>query len=244
MFDKNKRYPKALAITLNLRSFGAGWIYSPLENSLQEALVFSNSAPALVNRFFLSLQAFSHKTDNEAEVLTQKEWREQELKFPYYVKYKTLKQWDDSMAYGGHVNEDGTWNGKKNELACHYIKAYALALDSTNVRVRDFDYIYRWCGNHGVKLYLNLMAENVQYADSLVGKDLVFLMRRNRDFLVNRYNRAHCRVADNFDKIEGKLFIDQNWTTEHYVLKGRMAVAKNLAEEIKKDFKTEFVKAY
>ena len=88
------------------------------------------------------------------------------------------------------------------------------------------------------------MAENVQYADSLVGKDLVFLMRRNHDFLVNRYNRAHCRVADNFDKVEGKLFIDQNWTTEHYLLKGRMVIAKNLAEEIKKDFKTEFVKAY
>ena len=244
MFDENKRYPKALIITLNLRSFNAAWIHSSIENSLQEALVFSNSSPALVNRFFLSLQAFSHKTDEEADALTKKDWREQDLRFPYETKYSTVKHWDDLMADGGHLNADGTWNGKKIELACHYIKAYALALDSENVRVQDFDQIYKWCGNHGVKLYLNLMAENVQYADSLVGKDLVFLMRRNHDFLVNRYNRAHCRVADNFDKVEGKLFIDQNWTTEHYLLKGRMVIAKNLAEEIKKDFKTEFVKAY
>lgn len=244
IFDQKKQYPKALIVTLNMRSFNAAWIHSSIENSLQEALVFSNDAPALVNRFFLSLQAFSHKTDDEADALTKKDWREQDLRFPYETKFSTVKHWDDLMANGGHLNADGTWNGKKIELACHYIKAYALSIDSANSRVQDFDQIYNWCGNHGVKLYLNLMAENVQYADSLVGKDLVFLMRRNRDFLVNRYNRAHCRVADNFDKIDGKLFIDQNWTTEHYVLKGRLAIAKNLAEEIRKDFKTEFVKAY
>lgn len=244
MFEERNQYPKALVVTLNLRSFNAAWIHSSIENSLQEALVFSNSAPELVNRFFLSLQAFSHKTDEDADALTKKDWREQDLKFPYETKYSTVKHWDDLMANGGHLNADGTWNVKKIELACHYIKAYALTIDSTNPRVRDFDHLYRWCGSHGVKLYLNLMAENVQYADSLVGKDLVFLMRRNRDYLVSRYNRQHCRVADNFDKVDGKLFIDQNWTTEHYVLRGRMIIAKNLAEEIKKDFEKEFVKAY
>ena len=244
VFDEKKKYPKAVIVTLNMRSFNAAWIHSVLENSLQEELIFAKPFPPLVNRFLLSLQAFSHLTDDEAEKLTLRDWREKQLQFPYKTDYSTVKDWDDKMANGGYLNEDGSWNQPKIELACHYIKAYALQIDSANVRIRDLDEIADWCEQRHVKLYLNLMAENVQYADSLVGKDLVFLMRRNHDYLLNRYNGGNSKVVDNFELVDGKLFIDQNWTTEHYMLKGRMHIAKNVAETLKHDFESEFVKAY
>jgi hypothetical protein len=88
------------------------------------------------------------------------------------------------------------------------------------------------------------MAENVRFADSLVGKDLVFLMRRNRDFLVNRYHRDNCKVIDNLELVPANEFIDQNWTTEHYKFHGRMLIARNLANVLKRDFETEYVKVY
>jgi hypothetical protein len=88
------------------------------------------------------------------------------------------------------------------------------------------------------------MAENVQYADSLVGKDLVFLMKENRDFLVNRYQKNNCKVIDNLEAIPGRWFIDQKWTTEHYLCKGRMQIAKHIADTLKIDFMNEYKPAY
>lgn len=88
------------------------------------------------------------------------------------------------------------------------------------------------------------MAENSEYADSLVGKELVFLMSQNRDYLVKRYTKGNCVVVDNLGLVSGRDFIDQNWTTEHYNYKGRMAIAKNLAEHLKDQFKTEYKLAY
>ena len=243
-FDKKGVYPKAIVVTLNLRSFNAAWIHSPLENSLQEALVFSKNAPPLFNRFMLSLQNFDVRSAEERERDMLATWKRETLYFPYAVKYNTVRQWDDAMANGGHLTTEGQWETKKIELACHYIKAYALTVDSSNVRVKDFDHIFQWCARKKVKLYLNLMAENVRFADSLVGKDLVFLMRRNRDFLVNRYHRDNCKVIDNLELVPANEFIDQNWTTEHYKFHGRMLIARNLANVLKRDFETEYVKVY
>lgn len=244
IFEKVKKKPRAIIVTLNLRSFNAGWIHSSLETSLQEGLVFAQPGLPILNRFLLSLQAFDNKSNVEREQEMLRNWKEADLNFPYPVKYNTVREWDDAMANGGYLTPDGKWDMDKIILATHYIKGYAFALDHRNPRVRDFDAIKSWCQKQNIKLYLNLMAENVQYADSLVGKDLVFLMRRNRDFLMTRYNRDNCTVIDNLEAVPGHIFIDQKWTTEHYQFRGRMKIAKNLAEGIKKDFENEFVNAY
>ena len=88
------------------------------------------------------------------------------------------------------------------------------------------------------------MAENIEYADSLVGKELVFLMKRNRDYLVQRYNKNNCRVIDNLELVTGKEFTDQHWTTEHYSYKGRMIIARNISESLKNQFSNNYKKAY
>jgi hypothetical protein len=242
--DLSKKMPKAIIVTLNLRSFGAAWIHSRLETSLQESITLLKPYPNLFNRFLLSLNAFDNKTEKQREQLILEEWKNRELVFPFPVKYKTVRKWDDAMAQGGFVKENGSWDTDKITLACHYIKSYAFNIDEDNPRIKDFDYIADWCKTNSINLYLNLMAENVEYADSLVGKELVYLMKNNRDYLVNRYNKDNCIVVDNLELVAGKEFTDQTWTTEHYSYKGRMIIAKNLANSLKKQFSNHYKNPY
>ena len=208
------KQPKAIIITMNLRSFDATWIHSKLETSLQQSLVLSKPYPNLLNRFILALQAFDNKTEEQREKDMLDEWKTAKLHFPKPFKYKTVREWDDGMANGGHLTPDGKWDMKKIELACHYIKAYAFNLYENNPRIKDFDDISLWCKKQGIHLYLNLLSENIAYADSLVGKELVFLMRQNRDYLKQRYQSENTTVIDNLELVNGHDFIDQNWTTD------------------------------
>ncbi len=244
MIDLKKNKTKALIITLNLRSFDAAWIHSKLETQLQESMVLTQDHPPLLNRFQLSLQAFDNKTEKQREQMMLEQWKNTPLLFPFAFPFKSTADWDYAMAQGHYKKSDGTWDKEKNILACHYIKAYAFNLNDQNPRVKDFDEIVMYCAKNRINLYLNLMAENIDYADSLVGKELVFLMKQNRDFIVKRYSKRTCVVIDNLDLVRGKDFIDQNWTTEHYAYKGRMAIAKNLALNLKKQFVKEYKDAY
>ena len=240
----NKKLPKAIIVTLNLRSFGAPWRYSKLESHTPEWITLTEPYPNLFNRFQLSLLGFADKTDQQREYDLFEEWKSSQLNFSFPVKYNNVADWNYAIAHGGFLNSDGTWNQQKIELACHYVKAYAFNIKDDNIRVKDFDEIALWCKQNNVNLYLNLMAENIHYADSLVGKELVFLMRQNRDFLVKRYNKNNCFVIDNLEMVSGKEFIDQNWTTEHYNYKGRMIIAKNVAKSLENQFLKEYKKVY
>ena len=234
----------AVVITLNLRSFDAAWIHSKLETQLNESMVMTRPYPNIVNRFFLSLQAFDNKTENQREEGMLEAWRTEELVFPFPFPHKTVAAWDYAMAQGTYTKEDGSWDTDKIALACHYIKGFAFQLHEDNPRIRDFDAIRDYCESKKMPLYLNLMAENISYADSLVGRELVFLMQQNRDFLVKRYHKGNTRVVDNLNVVDGIDFIDQNWTTEHYGYRGRMRIAKNLADTMRMQFKNEYIKAY
>ncbi|MCE3228226.1 MAG: hypothetical protein K0S32_2777 [Bacteroidetes bacterium] len=242
--DLTENKPKAVIITLNLRSFDANWIHSKLETPLQESVVLLKPYPKLLNRFLLSLNAFDNKTEQQRERDMIKEWETTQLEFPFPFKYKTVTEWDYHMAQGTYTKPDGSWDAEKITLACHYVKTYAFNIKENNPRVKDFDFMADWCHKNNVNLYFNLLAENLQYADSLVGKELVFLMKQNRDFLVNRYNKNNCKVIDNLEAVPGKEYTDQNWTTEHYSYKGRMAIAKNLANGLRTQFNNYYKAAY
>ena len=69
-------------------------------------------------------------------------------------------------------------------------------------------------------------------------------MRQNRDYLVHRYNKGNCTVVDNLELVPGLEFTDQTWTTEHYGYRGRMIIARHLAEGLKKQFSNAYKKAY
>ncbi len=239
-----QRLPTAIIVTLNMRSFDAAWRNSDLETSLQESLVMSQPYPNIINRFLLSLQAFDNKTAGQREKDMLDEWKNTPLRFPFPFQYTTVAEWDYAMAQGTYKKPDGSWDTEKIALACHFIKSYAFNLDENNPRIKDFDEIVQLCRNNGITLYLNLMAENMEFANELVGKELVFLMRQNRDYLVKRYNTNSCRVIDNLESVSAGSFLDKTWTTEHYDYKGRMKIASNLSKVLQPQFKEQYIKAY
>jgi len=225
---------KTIIITLNLRSFNAEWIHSKLETPLQKSIVLIKDYPPLWNRFLLSFKGYDIKTEYERSQQVHYEWENDTLSFPYPFPYKNVKEWDRAKAAEGIKKEDGTHDELLTPLACHFIKTYAFQIDTLkNPRIKDFDKIVKLAQKRGWNLVFNLMAENVQMADSLVGKDLLFLMEQNRDLLVDYYQRKGVLVVDNFDAVGDKEFVDRDWTTEHYAEQGRKIVARNVAQSLR-----------
>jgi hypothetical protein len=230
--EMDQNLPKAIIVTMNLRSFDGAWIHSKLETPLIRSVRLLKPTPKLMNRFLLSIKNFEDRTTAERDTLLQKEWREIQLQFPYEFKYKTVREWDNAIANGGWLKPDGSWDMDRIKLAAHYIKGYAFNINESNPRIADFDEIAQWGQEKGVKVYFNILSENVAQADSLVGKDLVFLMKNNRDYLVKRYTQKGAVVVDNLESAGINDFLDKDWTTEHYNYKGRMAIAKKIVSQL------------
>jgi len=225
---------KTVIVTFNLRSFNADWIYSRLETSLQKSIVLLKDYPPLWNRFLLSFKGYDIKTEDERWKQIHREWKRKTLMYPYDVQYTNVRDWDKAKAIEGIKKEDGSYDEVLTPLACHYIKTYAFQIDTLiNPRIKDFDRIIELAKKRNWNLIFNLMAENVEMADSLVGKDLLFLMKQNRDLLVERYQRMGVIVVDNLCSVPDKEFLDRDWTTEHYAEHGRKIVARNAAHALK-----------
>lgn len=224
---------KTLIVTMNLRSFNAGWIYSDLETSLQKSMVLLRERPALLNRFLLSFKGYEIKSVKERHQQIYNKWETDTLHFPYPFEYKTVKEWDKAVAWGRWKMIDTTWTKKRIELATHYIKAYAFQIDTLkNPRIADFDEIVNIARKQKWNLVFNLLAENVEKANDLLGEDILFLIKSNRDLLVDRYHRNGVVVVDNLESVPDHSFSDQEWTTEHYDQFGRSIVARNIVDSL------------
>lgn len=232
--DINSRV-KTLIVTLNMRTFDQACIHSELETALQKKAVMYEPRPALLNRLLLSLNAYDDRSLKERDLIMWKSWtydtlRSAVVQFPY----PTIKSWCAAEKF---PLPGGGEDMKKRELADHYIKAYAFHIDTmNNPRIADFDAIARFAQSRGYTLVLNLLAENTHYADSLVGENLVWLMRRNRDILVKRYTAMRAIVVDNLEVVPPDDYTDLHWTTEHYGQLGRQIIASRVAKALKERY--------
>ena len=225
---------KTIIVTLNLRSFGADWIYSRLETSLQKQMMLLHKRPPLANRFLLAFKAYDIKTEEERRKQVIKIWAKEKLSFPHKFKYNNTKQWDRTRAKDLWSKPYTDEEREQIVLGCHYIKSYGFQIDTNrNPRIEDFDYIVKYAKKRGWNVVFNLMAENTEKASRLVEKELLWLMRQNRNLLVERYTRQGAIVVDNLEDVPDKEYIDQNWTTEHYAETGRKIIARNLADSLK-----------
>ncbi len=223
---------KTVVVTMNLRSFGANWIYSSLETALQKKLVLMKDYPPLIKRAMLAFKAYPIRTKEEWYRLADKQMKTAPLAFPYPFPFKTVAEWNKSVAYEGVKDAQGNRDQALTELTTHFIKNYGFQIREDNPRVKDFDHIAELAEKRGWRLAFNIMAENVDLAEKLVGDDLLFLMRRNVDFLVERYTKRGVIMVNNLEAVRDKEFIDREWPTEHYYQNGRMIVAKNLQEKL------------
>ena len=224
---------ETVVVTMNLRSFGWLWINSRLETPLRKQLVLLEDRPPLLNRFLLAFKDYPIKTEDEWNELVFGHWRNDTFNIPSFP-WRTTVDWDYGMYSYGWYDFNGQRDWDLTALACHYIKTYAFQINDDNPRVKDFDAIVELCRERGWNLVFNLMAENVDKANEMVGKDLMLLMKNNHDYLLNRYgNLDGVTVVDNFDLVRDVNFIDQDWTTEHYYEEGRRIVAHHLAQTLR-----------
>ena len=214
---------KTVIVTMNLRSFGYGWIESDLETPIQKYLVLMKDYPPLFNRFKLAFKAYDIQSKEERVQNRIYHRKHDKIVFPYDFKFDNSNDWDYSL-----YKSDGS-----HALTCKYIQVYAFQIHDDNPRIKDFDNIVKLAKERGWKLVFNILAENTEQARELVGDDLVFLMRQNRDYLVERYgNLENVIVVDNLEAVADQYFIDRDFPTEHYCDKGRKIIADHVAEAI------------
>lgn len=231
---------ETVVVTMNLRSFGPLWIYSKLETPLRKQLVLLEDYPPLVNRFLLAFKAYPIKTEEEWNELVFEHWRTDTFNIPNFA-WHTTADWDYGMYSYGWYDQQGQRDWDVTALACHYIKTYAFEINDDNPRVKDFDAIVDLCRERGWNLVFNLMAENVDKANELVGKDLMLLFKKNHDYLMQRYGSLEgVTVVDNLNLVRDVNFIDQDWTTEHYYEEGRRIVADHLALALREFYPDDY----
>ncbi len=230
---KSDALVKTIVVTLNSRSFGSPWINSKLETNISQANVLYENTLPIFKRIKLAFNAYDNKSVQLRDYYNEKNWSELKLNVPESFPYKTVRQWDNAMGNGTYLLPNGDWDMPKISLACHYIKTYAFSIDTfSNPRIRDFDEIVEIAKQKKLNLVFNLLAENIQYADSLVGSELHNIMQQNKQLLINRYTSQGVKVVNSFELVNGKDFIDQNWTTEHYNQTGRWILAKNVLKNL------------
>ncbi|MCC6818737.1 MAG: hypothetical protein IT245_07595 [Bacteroidia bacterium] len=224
--DPNSRV-KSIVVTMNLRSFDKPWIFSTQEGALLRTKCFYYNHHPLYNRLCATLGFYSNPDADAQDKKMLDCFQNDSINVIFPLVWKTVNSWKDNVVY---LNDDGSTNEDKQGLAHHYVKAYAFSIDtSTNPRIKDFDQIVNICKSKGIKLYLNILSENLNWADSLVGPDLVKVMKFNRDILLHRYSQKGAIIIDNLDAVPAECFGEKNWTTEHYNQFGRMIIARNVA---------------
>lgn len=225
---------KTVIVTLNLRSFNAQWIYSNLETALQKSIVLIRDNPPLFNRFMLSFKAYDIKSKEEREEQIKHQWQKDHFELPFDFPFNNIIEWDTWMRRNGIKNELGEIDQEKTVLACHYIKTYGFQLDTiNNPRIKDFNDIVKLARQRNWNLVFNLLAENTEKAEELVGKELLYLMNDNARKLETYFTNRGVVVVNNLHAVSDEQYIDRNWTTEHYAENGRRIIARNVAESLK-----------
>lgn len=217
---------KTFIVTMNLRSFGSDWVFSELETPLNQAAVCYNHRPNLINRALVSLRAYDDLSTEERVALRTQAWDSDPLPFPSPMN--TVTSWCA-------VEKWGDWRNPKRQLADQFIKQYGFVLNEQNPRVQDFDKIAKMAQEEGWTMVFNLLAENTQKADSLLGSELVGLMNDNADWLDERYENMGIPVINSLNAVDSKHFTDKDFPTEHYDDVGRKIIAKRVAVALKKE---------
>jgi len=219
---------KFVIITMNYRSFGANWRYAPFENYLAKLEVMIEPGFSILNKFLISLKHYDYKSEEARTEEMKTAWRTENFSIPGF-EFDDVIAWDSAMAWKTWLNENPHLTEENIPLACHYVKNYAIAIDTLkNERIQDLNAIVELGKKEGYSIVFNLLAENIDEAERLVGKELTYLMENNRKLLINYYTRRGVTVVDNFYNVSDSCFRDRDWPTEHYNYTGREIVAENI----------------
>lgn len=213
--------PEIIVMNLNIRSHGANWIHSGLENSLQRNFVYWNNNPGVINHLVASTKWYEYKSPAEHQRAI--EYAEKFAELPFGGSHRTIKTWCDSLF---SVN-------KESEEGLTMIRHFAFTIDENNDQLKRFDMIAAWARENKIPLIFVILPENVEKMGKLVGPNLPELVRRNAVFLETRYKKRGAHVLNLYNKAPEEVFFE-SFPTEHYRSQGRATVASAIAREIRK----------
>jgi len=222
---------QTVVVTMNLRSFGPSWINSELETPLNKANTMYNNLPPLFDRFLVSLNAYDDASPVKRQEALMAEWHRNTL---------PLSEPKNSVTGWCAVEKWGDWRSPKRQLADQFIKQYAFVIDAKNPRVKDFDALAAMAKERGWNMVFNILAENVEKADSLAGPELVGIMENNVHWLETRYSAQGITVLNNLEALGSSHFTDKDFPTEHYDEQGRKTIARNVALCIRTFHRSQF----
>jgi hypothetical protein len=226
---------KFVIITMNYRSFGAAWRYADFENYLAKTSLMLEPCLPVVNKFRVSLRDYDNQTNAYRQQQIRDAWRNETFEVPG-LSYNNVIAWDSAMAWGAFKASNALLNDTTIPLACHYIKNFAFTLDTiNNERINDLDRLVEIARKRNIKVVFNLLSENMQQANDLVGPMLTNMMEDNCQLLIDRYTQKGALVINNLYVVPDSCFVDRNWPTEHYNLAGKELVAQALAKGLKKE---------
>ena len=220
---------RVAVVTVNMRSFTSEWIYSNLETPLSKQQVLMGRGPVLYRRMLLAFKAYLHWSEQEREELVKQGLRQQFFEPPAGVNCNNADEWDYQLFtdYSSRGVSSDTI-----EMACHYVKCFALTLDGSNPRIRDLDRIVRLCKQRGWQPVFHILADNEEQMVDMVGPELVELLHRNAQFVQQRYESMGVVVVNNQGIVHDADFNDRTFPTEHYAQRGRRAIADAVADAI------------
>jgi len=221
---------KTVIVTMNLRSFAAVVLHTPINNSLNQRIeMLNNNYPPLLNRFLLIFNKAIFYSWEEVNDLREKAWENDIISLG---KYHSLYDWKTAFENCEDIKFDENWTAQMKEQHLSYIYNYAFQVDiNNNPRIADFDQIVTLAKKRNWKLVFHLLPENTSKADALLGKELTNYMYYNQKLLNQRYNINNGTVIDNLELLNDTNFIEEN-PNSHFHYNGRKLMAKRIKNEI------------
>jgi hypothetical protein len=222
-----------LIVELNMRSLGYEWVYSYRESDLQKGNLLLKPFPPLINRFLLTFQAYFKMPDKKRNQKIKDRWKKETFDTLHGFDYPNVFEWDRGLAMEGVRNDDGSYSHQQTALGCHYIKSFAVDLDTINhPRVKDLEKIIEMSKNQGWHVVINILPVNLEEMDELVGPELVQLVKENRDKIMSRFNRKDVLIIDNLELLESRFFKGTDQPSEDYNREGQNKLAFNMAGKL------------
>lgn len=214
-----EKLPKEIIMNLNIRSFGAHWMYSDLENSLQRNLAYWNENPGIINHLNIALKNYNYTSPGDLAGKIEHQKRLEQLPLPN--EHSTINRWIYDLK---KLNPE-------NKMGPLMVDNFAFVIDKKNKMLGYFSEVVSWSKSKGIPITFVILPEDLNGMEAHVGKQLVELVKENKQFLINFCKTKNVRCVDLCNTLESKFFFE-NHPTEHYNLEGRQFVGKSIASFI------------
>ena len=233
---------KTIVVSVNMRSFGAYWVYSDSETAYsQMELMMNTDYPLIFRRLLLSLDYYDNKSKEEREQQFVTSFKKDTIHLPQFNIKQNILDWDSTLSFTLKFVKTNRINDlNKNGFACNIVKAFAYNLDTiNNIRFKQFDNIVRIAKERGWNLIFNIIPDDIDKAEIMVGKEIPYILRHNADIFKEKYKNV--TIIDNLELLNAYYFYE-DYPTEHYTTLGKQIVANSVAEVISEIYQnTNFI---